>query len=57
MRKSKALPTQTIKREKKIVLGHGGIIPKTAEDITENLPDLFKKTSIGTPFLCFMDYV
>ncbi len=49
MTKSKAL-TQAINWEKKNVLGHGGIIPKTGVDIMDNLPE-FRTTSTGTLFL------
>jgi hypothetical protein len=55
MKKSKAL-TQTINREKKKVLGHGGIIPNTAKDIMDKLPDKFNITSTGKPFIRYMEY-
>jgi hypothetical protein len=56
MRKTKAL-SQALSREKKKVLGHGGVIPKTAEDIMASLPEKFKVMSTGSPFLRYMDYV
>ncbi len=56
MKKSRAL-SMALNREKKKVLGHGETIPKTVDDILENLPEKFKTTSSGTPFLQFMDYV
>jgi hypothetical protein len=48
-RKSKAL-TLAINREKKKVLGHGEIIPKTAKD-------KFKITSTGKQSLRYMEYM
>jgi hypothetical protein len=56
MRKSKAL-SMAINREKKKTMGHSGTIPKSTADIIDNLPERFKNTSTGTPFLRFMDYV
>ncbi len=56
MRKSKAL-SMAINREKKKTIGHSGTIPKTTADIIDNLPERFKTTSTGTPFLRYMDYV
>jgi hypothetical protein len=56
MRKARAL-SQAVSREKAKQLGHGGIIPKTPEDIVENLPEKFKVTSTGGPFLRYMDFL
>jgi hypothetical protein len=50
MRKSKAL-SMAINREKKKTMGHSGTIPKTTADIIDILPERFKTTFTGTPFL------
>jgi hypothetical protein len=55
IRKSRTLP-KAIRREKSKILGHNGIKLKTPEDIKENFPDRFKKTSTGGQFLRFCDY-
>jgi hypothetical protein len=47
---------QTLNREKK-VLGHEGVILKTAVDIIDHLPEKFKKSSTGSPLLQYMYYV
>jgi hypothetical protein len=39
--------SKAIRREKSKILGHNGIKLKTPEDIKENFPDRFKKTSTG----------
>jgi hypothetical protein len=56
LRKSHALG-QAIQRERKKVLGISGTVPKTPDDILEKLPDRFKTTSGGGPFLRHMEKV
>jgi hypothetical protein len=48
---------QAIQREKKRMLGISGTVPKTPAEIMENLPERFKKTSGGGPFLRHMEKV
>jgi hypothetical protein len=38
-------------------MGHSATIPKSAEEIKENLPDKFTITSMGGIFMRFCDFV
>jgi hypothetical protein len=56
IRKSRTL-SKAIHREKRKILGHSSTIPKTAEEIKENLPAKFAVTTSGSVFLGYCDYV
>jgi hypothetical protein len=56
MRKSRCLG-QALYREKRKKLGYTGAVPKSPALIMETLPEKFKKTADGSPFLRYMGYV
>ncbi len=56
IRNSRTL-AKAISREKRKIMGHSATIPKSAEEIKENLPDKFTITSTGGIFMRVCDFV
>lgn len=56
MRKTHAL-NQAVRRERQKILGINSVVPKTSADIIAKLPDRYKVTATGGPFLRHMEII